>query len=71
MIFNVFKILHRFGFRSYGIVAHFSFHSSIISSAPARHDTFFQDFVEYGFMKHPSFLRGKETRNVVIYGELS
>jgi hypothetical protein len=68
MIFNVFKILHRFGSRTYGVGAHFPFYSPMISSTPARYDAFFQDFIEYGHMKHPSFLRGEKKRNEVICG---
>jgi len=59
VIFNVFKILHRLGTRAYGILAHFSFHPSMITSSPARYDPFFQDFNEHGIMKYSSILRGE------------
>ena len=66
MIFNVFKILHWFCIRTYWVVAHFPFNSSVILSAPARYNPFFQDFIKHGFMKHPSFLRGKKKRKEAI-----
>lgn len=53
----------------WGSCSFLHFYLSIISSAPARNDTFFHDFIEYGFMKHPSLLRGEDKRTVVIHGE--
>jgi len=66
VIFSVFKKLHWFVSRTYGILAHFPFHSSMITSAPTRYDAIFQDFIEYGLMKHPSFLRGEKKRKTAI-----